>query len=137
MTGSIHQFNRQHSSHAEKTYRPQYRRCSSADDHNSMELIPDDHQHKELPVFKREHLTSDVDSGTEELEQQLEHVYLATSNDNEDEASIKSFGPNPDEGFSECEQEEKSQLPLIINDRKLSKIYFCLVIMTQQKFVLS
>ena len=43
-----------------------------------MELIPDDNQHKELSVFKREHTTSDVDSGTEEIEQQMEYVFIAT-----------------------------------------------------------
>ncbi len=108
MTGSINQFNRQHSSTTgsstmEKIYHSKLRRCSSADDHNSMELIPDDNQHKEIFVFKREHTTSDVDSGTEEIEQQLEQAYITTFNDNEDKLSIASFSPNPDEGFSECE----------------------------------
>jgi hypothetical protein len=142
MTGSINQFNRQHSSTTgsstmEKIYRSKLRRCSSADDHNSMELIPDDNQHKEIFVFKREHTTSDVDSGTEEIEQQLEQAYITTFNDNEDKLSIASFSPNPDEGFSECEREMESQISLIKKDRKLSKIFFCFVIMTQQKFVMT
>jgi hypothetical protein len=147
MTGSIHQLSRQHSSTTanttmEKIYRPKLRRCSSADDHNSKELTPDINQ--QISVFKRESITSDVDSGTEEIEQQLEHAFVATSFDHDDQVSIKSFGPNFDEGFSECEesqvqiQNDDSKLPRVEQDRKLHHtLFFCFVIMTQQKFVMS
>jgi len=134
MTGSIHQFHRQHSStttttgssNMGKNYRPKLRRYSSADDHNSIELIVDDNQHKEFSDLKREHTTSDTDSGTEEIEQQLEQTFTATTtiNDNEDNLSIKSVGPNFDEGFSECERELQPKISLINNDRKLSNIFF-------------
>lgn len=130
MTGSIHQLNRQHSttagsSNMKKSSGPKLRRCSSVDDHNSIELILDDNHHKEFFSFKREHTTSDVDSGTEEIEQQqLEQVFMRTSIDNEDILSVKSFGPNLDEGFSECEREIESQLSLVKTDRKLGNSFF-------------
>jgi len=145
MTGSIHQFSRQHSSTTggstmEKTYCSKVRRSSSVDDRTSIELIPDDNQHKELPVFKREHKTSDVDSGTEENEQQVEPGFTTTTlDDNEDTSSIKSVGQNFDEGFSECERgrETQSQPLRVTMDRKLSNIFFCFVIMTQQILVMT
>jgi len=142
MTGSIHQLNRQHSSTTssstmEKIYRSKLRRSSSVDDLNSIELIPDDNQHKEFPDFKREHTTSDVDSGTEEIEQQLESAFTTTFNDNEDTLSVKSVGQNFDEGFSESEREIQSQRFLIKQDRKSSNtFFFCFVILTQQNLVM-
>jgi hypothetical protein len=139
MTGSIHQLNRQHSSTTssstmEKIYRSKLRRSSSVDDLNSIELIPDDNQHKEFPDFKREHTTSDVDSGTEEIEQQLESAFTTTFNDNEDTLSVKSIGQNFDEGFSESEREIQSQRFLIKKDRKLSNTFFLLCHPDSAKF---
>jgi hypothetical protein len=134
MTGPIYQYNRQHSSttassNMEKTHPSKLRRCSSADDHNSPELIPDDNYHKEFLYFKRERTLTDDDSGTEEIEQQLEHIFVSTLNDTEDNLVNKATGINADEGFSECENQEKSKIYCIKNDRKLSNI-FCFVIMT-------
>jgi hypothetical protein len=108
-----------------------------------MESMVDIHQQKDFPVFKREHTTSDVDSGTEEIEQQLEYVAITESFDKADQSSIQSFSPTLDEGFSECYREEEAQnqmaneeskLPLIEDDRKLHNTlsFFCLVIMTQR-----
>jgi hypothetical protein len=131
MTGSIHKFSRQHSSTTsgttmDKTHSSKLRRSSSVDDLTSMELIHDDNEHKEFSFVKREHTPSDDDSGTEEIEQQMEQFCLTTFNDDEDKQSIKSFGPNPDEGFSECENQRESQLSVIKNDRKLGNIFFAL-----------
>ncbi len=111
----------------EKSYRPKLRRYSSADEHNSTQLTADDRLEKEKFLFKRESIGSDIDSGTEEIEQlQLEQVFTGTTtNDNEDQFSVQSFGPNPDEGFSECEREtEESQLLKINKDRKLNRMSF-------------
>lgn len=116
MTGSIPQFLRQHSSTAtavEKRYRPKLRRCSSADDHSPVESIPMVNQpQKEMFSFKPATPTSDIDSGTEENEQQLEHVFLPATFDQGEPI------PQLDEGFSEYEQEENFQLAQIKHDRK-------------------
>ncbi|CAF1142990.1 unnamed protein product [Rotaria sordida] len=113
MTGSIPQLTRQHSSTADhskmdKSYREKFRRCSSANDQTSIELISDD------------------DSGIEEIEQQqqqqqLEYVFQAIGNDSEDQLSIKSFIPNSDDGFSECETQDETTLSLIKKDLKLAQ----------------
>jgi hypothetical protein len=149
MTGSIQQLNRQHSSTTttttmEKSYRPKFRRCSSADDHGLTESMSDINQQKDISVFKRQSITSDADSGTEEIEQQMEHVVVASYYDNDDQSSVKSFSPNYDEGFSECDREEESSVQTITEDFKLPiiiqedrKLHSCLVIMTQHKFVIS
>ena len=134
MTGSIHQLSRQHSSTAttnttmEKNFRPKLRRCSSADDHGLMESMVDIHQQKDFPVFKREYATSDIDSGTEEIEQQFEHVAITESFDIDDQSSVKSFG-HFDEGFSECYRDaetptEESKRPMIEDDRKFHHHFF-------------
>ena len=123
MTGSIHRFNRQYSSTAttnstkEEVHQPKLRRCSSADEHNSPEFIPEVHFQKEKFSFKRGSPTSDIDSGTEEVEQQSEHVFLPAPSDNEDPI------PQLDEGFSESDREEDPQLAMIKRDRKFSPKY--------------
>jgi hypothetical protein len=137
MTGPTHQYTRQHSSttvnsNPEKTHEPKLRRCSSADDHNSLELVPDDNDHKEYLYVKRERTMTD-DSGTEEIEQQWEHMVISTLNADENNLIRKTPGVNGDEGYSECENPEKSQVFDIQNDRKLSNLFFCFVIMTRQK----
>lgn len=131
MTGPIPQLNRQHSSTTggstmHKTSGSKHRRCSSADNHNSMELVHDDTERKEILFVKRERTASDDDSGTEEIEQQMEHIFMATVNDGEDKLSTKSFSPNFDEGFSENENQQEPQLITITNDRKLTNIIFAL-----------
>jgi hypothetical protein len=147
MTGSIHTYNRQHSSTTassdmDKNHQLKLRRWSSADDNNSIQSVPEDNLNEEKFFVKREHTTSDVDSGTEEIEQQLDHMFIQTINDDEDQLSIKSFGVNADEGYSECEIPEKqldeaeTSVSRIENDRKLKNI-FCLVIMTHEKSVMS
>jgi archaellum component FlaD/FlaE len=131
MTGSIHQLNRQHSSTTggptmHKTSDQKLRRCSSADDHNSMELVHDVTERKEILFVKRERTASDDDSGTEEIEQQMEHIFMATVNNDEDKLSTKAVSPNFDEGFSENENQQEPQLITITNDRKLTNIVFAL-----------
>jgi len=131
MTGPTHQYTRQHSSttansNTEKTHEHKLRRCSSADDHNSLELVPDDNHHKEYLDFKRERTMSDDDSGTEEIEQQLEHMVISTLNADENNLTRKTPGVNGDEGYSECENPEKSQVFSIQNDRKSSNLFFLL-----------
>ncbi|CAF1135652.1 unnamed protein product [Rotaria sordida] len=126
MTGSTRIYNRQHSattgsSKMEKSCGSQLRRCSSTNDRDSIELISVDDQLKENLFYKRKNSISDDDSGTEEIEQQLEYMCITNVNDNEDKLSIKSFGPNLDEGFSECEIQSESTISLIKIDLNLAK----------------
>lgn len=118
MTGSIHRYNRQSSSTTttgstkEGVHQPKLRRCSSADEHNPSEFIPEIHFQKNKFSFKRGSPTSDIDSGTEEVEQQSEHVFLPAPSDTDEQI------PQLDEGFSELEREEDFQLSVIKRDRK-------------------
>lgn len=96
----------------------------ATDDQN---LVVDENQSKEMFAFKRVHNKSENDSGTEEIEQQMEQLFIANMPTGDDQSSVQSVSPIPDEGFSECEREEDSQLTRITQDRK------CTVIMTKQK----
>ncbi|CAF4078335.1 unnamed protein product [Rotaria sp. Silwood2] len=110
MIGSIPQLTHQHSltanhSKVDKSCRSKLYRCFSANDQDLIELIH-----------------NDDDSGTEEIEQQqLEYVFQAIVNDNEDQLSMKSFTPNPDEGFSECETQDETTVSRIKKDLKLAQ----------------
>ncbi|CAF3367691.1 unnamed protein product [Rotaria socialis] len=130
MTGSVPQLTRQHSSAVDhskmnKSYPPQFRRCLSTNDQDSIKLIFNDDQLKEnlYSLLQKSSIDDDDDSGTEEIEQQhqLEHIFLEPCNDNENQLSIKSFGPNPDEGFSECETQDEIKVSFIKNDLKLAR----------------
>ncbi|CAF3418344.1 unnamed protein product [Rotaria socialis] len=130
MTGSVPQLTRQHSSAVDhskmnKSYPPQFRRCLSTNDQDSIKLIFNDDQLKEnlYSLLQKSSIDDDDDSGTEEIEQQhqLEHIFLEPCNDNENQLSIKSFGPNPDEGFSECETQDEIKVSFIKNDLKLAQ----------------
>ncbi|CAF3331336.1 unnamed protein product [Rotaria socialis] len=130
MTGSIPQLTRQHSSAVDhskmnKSYPPKFRRCLSIDDQDSIKLIFNDDQLKEnlYSLLQKSSIDDDDDSGTEEIEQQhqLEHIFLESCDDNENQLSIKSFGPNPDEGFSECETQDEIKVSFIKNDLKLAQ----------------
>ncbi|CAF2757314.1 unnamed protein product [Rotaria sp. Silwood2] len=126
MTGSTHEYTRQHSattgsSKMNKSYESQLRQCLSTNDLDSLELIPVDNQLEEKLFYKRKTSISDDDSGTEEVEQQLEQMLITNLNDNEDKLSIKSFGHNPDEGFSEYENQPESAISRIKKDIKLAK----------------
>ncbi|CAF1579813.1 unnamed protein product [Rotaria sp. Silwood1] len=92
-------------------------------DQGLIESMVDDDQHKENLFSKQKNTIDDNngdDSGTEGIEQQLEHTSITKFNDNEDKLSIQSVSPNPDEGFSECEIQDKSIHILIKNDLKLA-----------------
>ncbi|UJR13253.1 hypothetical protein I4U23_000274 [Adineta vaga] len=127
MTGSIPQLARQHSSTAtnsnlEKTQKVKVRRSSSADDSEhplALELKKIDTN--EVVYRKRESTIIDYDSGTEEIEQQLEQIYFPTIDVQEDNTFKPTTGSNADEGFSEYESEEKSKVLDIKNDLILAK----------------
>lgn len=117
MTGSNDRYIRQCSSTTTgsskgEVHQPKLRRCSSADEQNPSEFIPMVLFSKEKFSFKRVSPTSDIDSGTEEVEQQSEHVFLPASSDTDEVI------PQFDEGFSEYEREEDPQLTTIKQDRK-------------------
>ncbi|CAF1336007.1 unnamed protein product [Rotaria sordida] len=83
-------------------------------DQHTIESMFNNGQNKQYLFYERKNIIDDNDdSGTEGIEQQLEHISIIKVNDNEDQLSIKSFGPNLDEGFSEIEIQDASKLELI------------------------
>ncbi|CAF1157816.1 unnamed protein product [Adineta ricciae] len=128
MTGSISRLSRQHSetatnSNMEKVQKHEKpRRSSSAEDQRGpLEVILDFHEQKEVFFAERERRTTDYDSGTEEIEQQLEQKCFSAINTDEDEPSGCVATCNADEGYSENESDEKSKLLDIKNDLNLVK----------------
>ncbi|CAF1062654.1 unnamed protein product [Adineta ricciae] len=128
MTGSIPQLSRQHSetatnSNMEKAQKHEKpRRSSSVDDHRGLlEVILDLHDQKDVFFPQRERRTTDYDSGTDEIEQQLEQTCFSAINTDEDEPSQVVTTCNADEGYSENESDEKSKILDIKNDLNLVK----------------
>jgi len=131
MTGSL-LFTRQHSSTAgysniNKMARPKLRRCSSVDDHNSFEEIPDENQYKEKLFTKYDPTSSDNDSGIEDFDQQIMPVACSQTNNVDEEEPSSCFGACEDEDFEEnskqnilqeCENFEQQGLQRIHNARK-------------------
>jgi hypothetical protein len=132
MTGSL-LFNRQHSStagysKANKMARPKLRRCSSADEHYSFEVQPDDNQDKSKFFTKRNQTPSDIDSGIEDFDQHTINTVWSPPNNVGEEEQLPCFGACEDEDFEENPAEiithglqdlEQQVLQCIRNDRKL------------------
>jgi len=125
MTGSL-LLNRQHSSTAgypsKKMARPKLRRCSSADEHNSFDVIPDENQNKKTIFTKHDPTSSDNDSGIEDFDQQnATGVHERINNVDEEEPSL-CFGACEDENFEENSTENFIQIDAqrIYNDIHLA-----------------
>jgi len=133
MTGSL-LFNRQHSSTAghsnvNKTVRPKLRRCSSADDNNSFEIIPNENQYKEKLFTKHDPTSSDNDSGIEDFDQQIMNYACSKSNNVDEQEILTCFGACEEEDddadstqtvTEEFKDSEQKDLQRIHNDRKLN-----------------
>jgi hypothetical protein len=125
MTGSL-LLNRQHSTATvypikNKTTRRKLRRCSSADEQSSFEILSN-----EKMFTKFEPTSSDNDSGIEDFDQQVIN-YVREQTNEEEERSSQCFGacededveeeltPTVDQGFQYPEQQGVEG---ILNDRK-------------------
>ncbi|CAF2685120.1 unnamed protein product [Rotaria sp. Silwood2] len=83
-------------------------------------MLDDGHEKENLFYQPKNTIDDDDDSGTEGIEQQFEHASITKLNDNEDKSSIKSFSPNPDEGFFESEIQHEPTRTLIKNYLELA-----------------
>jgi hypothetical protein len=132
MTGSL-LLNRQHSSTASnpkknRMIRPKYRRCSSADENNSLEIISNTNQTKEKLFKKFEPTSSDNDSGIEDFDQHVANVVDSQTNNMQEEIEESSpcFGACEDEDVEEnvtptniqIFEYPQEDLQVILNDRK-------------------
>ena len=106
MTGSF-VFNRQMSSTAgastvDKSSQPKLRRCSSANEQNSLDPILDDALLKLKLATKRTQSPSDDDSGTEDVEPQVApSSNHSEKNDEEEDAQSLVFEGCQDEGIGD------------------------------------
>jgi hypothetical protein len=136
MTGSL-LFNRQHSSTAgysntEKVARRKLRRCSSADEHSSIEVTPDENQHKTSFFSKRDPIASEDDSGIEDSDQQNVNYVCSQSNNVKEQVPSISFGACEDEDAEETSTPTMSEIaeypaqpifPSIHDTRKLNVFF--------------
>jgi hypothetical protein len=131
MTGSLLLLNRQHSSTSgyssnNKITRSKLRRCSSADDQNSIEVTPDENQYKGKFSTKFDPTVSDNDSGIEDFDQQNAKVVRSNTNNVDEEESSPCFGPcedetneeNPIENFQDFANNAQQSLQRLHHDRK-------------------
>ena len=128
MTGPL-LINRQMSSTAgqsnvDKKARRSLRRSSSADSRHSMDPIPDEKQYSVKPSKTRSRLSTENDSGTEDLSQPAQQLADSPVQDHDDDALSTEFGACEDEGYQGAEllqSEEESRAALvqrIRHDRK-------------------
>lgn len=135
----MNQINRQLSSTAAHTKADgsslaQLDECASIHDQDFSSTMPEQQQLEQILISSRKQTYSDADSGTEEVELQMEQLALVNSNDNEDQASVHSFELNGDEGFSENEDEGIQTVLAIKADRKCHPALFMLYHHDSAKF---
>ncbi|CAF0989962.1 unnamed protein product [Rotaria sp. Silwood1] len=109
----------------DKVIRPKLRRCSSAEDHNIIQVLTDDHRRITNSLIQYDQTTSDNDSGIEDFDQQvINHVRLQ-SNNIDDEEPLTQFGACDDEGFEanpiHILNQKYQQLLDLYNDLVLAK----------------
>lgn len=122
----MNQINRQISSTANHTKvdgssLAQLDECASMHGQDFSSTMPDQQQLEQILITPRKQTYSDADSGTDEIELQMEQLALTNANDNEDQASVKSFEANGDEGFSENEDPYEQMTLAIKTDLNLAK----------------
>ena len=130
MTGTL-LLNRQVSSNAgqsnvDQTARRSLCRTSSVDGHLPMETIPDEKLGKIKAKDIRPRLATDNDSGTEDLDQPVQHDADSPVQDHDDDALSTKFGACEDEGYDGNElpmptgEAETDVIQRIHQDRKSS-----------------
>jgi len=105
----------------DKTYPSETGNSATAIDQVLIEIIPDDGHHEEKFFTKRKNTSSDHDSGTEDIEQQLDDMCIRDKNVHEDQSSEKSFEPGHDDGFYDDETTHNSNGISMHNDVELAK----------------
>ncbi|CAF1504046.1 unnamed protein product [Rotaria magnacalcarata] len=121
MTGSVHQFTRQHSTKSTNSKMDKTCPSETGIDQVVVEIIPGDGHHEEKLLSIRKNTSSDHDSGAEDIEQQLGDTCIRNENDQEDQSSEKSFEPAYDDGFYDGETTHNSNGISLQNDVELAK----------------